>query len=151
MFCYIKMMTDKGLNEEPEIISSSESSSDETVKDTKKKVEIDSDSSDENTPVYEETETSNGFVSLRSSEIYIVDVDGEVMFYGKNLGHARRQAYKLIQNIMISHSASHSCHIDQPDHNTFVLTGTNKFCLISYDTPIATVSVTPLYRVREKW
>lgn len=141
------MMTDKGLDEEPEIISSSESSHEDKPSGKA------SDSDEEQSPIYgEEHDQATGFTSIISSEIYVVDVDGDVLFYSKNLGHARRQAYKLVQNIMFAQPSWYTYHIDQPDHNTFVLSGVNKCCLVSYDTPISKVSVRPLYRVREnRW
>lgn len=150
------MMTDTVLNEDLEIISSSETSPEEEVTEqsepnirNRAEKSPDEDPEEDPSPIYEDHEQVRGFASIMSSEIYVVEVNGEVVFYNKNLGHARRQAYKLTQNIMFTQPTWYRYHIDQPDHNTFVLTGVSKFCLISYDTPIATVLVRPLYRVRE--
>lgn len=140
------MSNDNGLNEDAEIISSSESSDSEIHTSIPKK----DDSDDEREPVYDESEDGlQGFNSIGSSEIFIVELDGETVFYNKNLGHARRQAYKLAQNIMFSEPNWYKYYINQPNHNTFILTAVNKFCLVSYDTPIANIVVRPLYRVRE--
>jgi hypothetical protein len=144
------MYNDKGSDEDLDIISSPESSE---VNDTKKKTPDTSE--DEEVPkreyIYDEHEHEQvrGFASIMSSEIYIVEVNDEAVFYSTNLGHARRQAYKLTQNIMFSQPTWYTYHIDQPNHNNFVLSGVSKCCLVSYDTPVATVVVRPLYRVRE--
>jgi hypothetical protein len=120
------MSNDNGLNEDPEIISSSESEN-----------------------VYDDECNLEGFETVVNSEIFIVELDGDTVFYSKNLGHSRRQAYKLAQNIVFSQPSSHKYYINQSDHNTFIVTAVNKFCLVSYDTPIAHISIRPLYRVKE--
>ncbi len=140
------MSNDNGLNEDPEIISSSESSDTEEKQETISKT---SDAEESPRRIYDTNEDLQGFNSIGSSEIFIVELDGETVFYNKNLGHARRQAYKLAQNIMFSEPNWYKYYINQPDHNTFILTAVNKFCLVSYDTPIANIVVRPLYRVRE--
>ncbi len=153
------MYNDKGSDEDLDIISSPEVSDDtQVVRNREKTCETEepkSESEDEETVENQHIYDANdhdqirGFNSILSSEIYIVEVNNDTVLYSNILGHARRQAYKMVQNIMFSQPTWYTYHIDQPDHNTFILNAVSKWCLVSYDNHIATVSIRPLYKVRE--
>jgi hypothetical protein len=97
----------------------------------------------------EETRTIGCFAEIKKSQIYIVEVDGEAIFYNRKFQMARRQAKRYLQDLISKGPCYRNYYIDEVDEYTFSLISYNKFCIIQYDTPVCNVTIKPLYRVRE--
>lgn len=85
----------------------------------------------------------------KSSEIYMVCLDCEPMFYCLELKEARQEAERLAKKMTINYIGE-KVHVDTSDEDTFVLVRQNRWFVVSYDEIVNIVNVVRLPRLKKK-